>query len=65
MLLFCYHYDPATGSYGATVLTIVRAGAIATVLAFAIFLTVSLRRDHAVAMAVTTGAGPVSPGHRT
>jgi protein SCO1/2 len=65
VLLFCYHYDPATGSYGATVLTIVRAGAIATVLAFAIFLTVSLRRDHAVAMAVTTGAGPVSPGHRT
>jgi protein SCO1/2 len=65
VLLFCYHYDPATGSYGATVLTIVRAGAIATVLAFAIFLTVSLRREHALEMAVTTGAGPVSPGHRT
>jgi protein SCO1/2 len=65
VLLFCYHYDPATGSYGATVLTIVRAGAIATVLAFAVFLTVSLRRDHAPAMAVTTGAGPASPGHRT
>jgi protein SCO1 len=65
VLLFCYHYDPETGSYGATVITLVRAGAIATVLAFAIFLTVSLRRDHALAMAVTTGAGPVSPGHRT
>jgi protein SCO1/2 len=65
VLLFCYHYDPATGSYGATVLTMVRAGAIATVLAFAVFLAVSLRRDHALAMAVTTGAGQASPGHRT
>jgi protein SCO1/2 len=65
VLLFCYHYDPATGSYGATVLTIVRAGAIATVLAFAIFLTVSLRRDHALALPASTGAGPASPGHRT
>jgi len=65
VLLFCYHYDPATGSYGATVMTIVRAGAIATVFAFAVFLTVSLRRDHALATAATTGTGPVSPGHRT
>ena len=65
VLLFCYHYDPATGSYGATVMTIVRAGAIATVFAFAVFLTVSLRRDHALEMAVTSRAGPVPPGHRT
>jgi protein SCO1/2 len=65
VLLFCYHYDPATGSYGATVLTMVRAGAIATVLAFAIFLAINVRRDHALAMTVTTGAGQVSPGHRT
>lgn len=48
VLLFCYHYDPATGKYGATVLGIVRIGAIATILAFAIFLTVNLRRDMAV-----------------
>lgn len=47
VLLFCYHYDPSTGTYGASVLTLVRAGAIATVLAFAAFLTVSLRRDYA------------------
>jgi protein SCO1 len=48
VLLFCYHYDPATGKYGATVLGIVRLGAIATIVAFAIFLTVSLRREHAL-----------------
>ncbi len=48
VLLFCYHYDPSSGKYGASVLGIVRAGGIATVLAFAVFLTVSLRRDHAL-----------------
>jgi len=47
VLLFCYHYDPSSGKYGASVLGIVRAGGIATVLAFVVFLTVSLRRDHA------------------
>jgi protein SCO1/2 len=36
-LLFCYHYDPATGKYGMLVLNIVRAGGIATVLALCAF----------------------------
>jgi len=44
-LLFCYHYDPATGKYGASVLRLVRIGGIATVLAFFSFLTISLRRE--------------------
>jgi protein SCO1 len=48
VLLFCYHYDPSTGKYGATVLGIVRMGAVATILAFAIFLTVNVRREMAV-----------------
>jgi protein SCO1/2 len=53
-LLFCYHYDPATGTYGAAVLRLVRLGGIATVLAFLTFLTISLRRERAAAKA----AGP-------
>jgi protein SCO1 len=44
-LLFCYHYDPATGKYGASVLRLVRLAGIATVLAFLSFLTISLRRE--------------------
>jgi protein SCO1 len=48
VLLFCYHYDPATGKYGASVLTLVRIAGIAFILAFAIFLTVNLRRDQAL-----------------
>jgi protein SCO1/2 len=65
VLLFCYHYDPATGKYGASILTMVRIAGVATILAFAIFLTVSLRRDRALGGPVNTGPGSLSPGHRT
>jgi protein SCO1 len=47
VLLLCYHYDPSSGKYGAAVLGLVRLGAVATVLAFLVFLTVSLRRERA------------------
>jgi protein SCO1/2 len=47
MLLLCLHYDPATGKYGATVLTLVRVGGILTVLAMAAFFIVSVRGERA------------------
>jgi protein SCO1/2 len=47
VLLFCYHYDPATGKYGAAVLRLVRIAGVATVLGFLSFLTVTLRRERA------------------
>jgi protein SCO1/2 len=47
VLLLCYHYDPATGKYGATAITMVRIGAVATMMAFFTFLFVSLRRERA------------------
>ena len=56
-LLFCYHYDPATGKYGAAVLRLVRLGGICTVLAFLSFLTISLRRERR--------AGAAGPEFRT
>ena len=46
-LLLCFHYDPTTGKYGPTALTMVRIGAVLTVAAFAVFLFVSLRRERA------------------
>lgn len=49
VLLFCYHYDPETGKYGASVMMLVRLAGIATILAFGIFLTVTLRRERALA----------------
>lgn len=33
LLLFCFHYDPATGKYGLAILRILRATCLATVLA--------------------------------
>ena len=46
-LLLCYHYDPATGKYGASVIGAVRVGAVATLLAFLSFLYISLKRERA------------------
>lgn len=49
VLLLCYHYDPATGKYGAATINAVRVGFIATVTGFLAFLFVSLRRERAEA----------------
>ena len=45
ILLFCYHYDPATGKYGAIVMNIVRAAGATFVLIGGCFLVFALRRD--------------------
>jgi protein SCO1 len=45
LLLFCYHYDPATGKYSLLVTKMVRLAGIATVLALVTFIAVMLRRD--------------------
>jgi protein SCO1 len=45
ILLFCYHYDPATGKYGVVIMNVVRVLAFATVFALGLFMFVSLRRD--------------------
>jgi protein SCO1 len=54
VLLFCYHYDPATGKYGAAVLRLVRISGVATVLGFLSFLTVTLRRERTTNRAART-----------
>jgi protein SCO1 len=51
VLLLCYHYDPSTGKFGATAIGMVRIGAVATVVAFLIFLYVSLKRERTEAHA--------------
>lgn len=50
LLLYCFHYDPATGKYGAIVLNMVRLGGAVTVLALATFMAVMWRRDHRQAL---------------
>lgn len=44
-ILYCYHYDPAKGKYGAIVLNIMRISALATVLVLGGFVIVMFRRD--------------------
>jgi protein SCO1/2 len=45
LLLFCYHYDPATGKYGLLVTNLVRLGGIATVLVLAGGIWIMLRGE--------------------
>lgn len=44
-LLFCFHYDPATGKYGAVVMNLVRFAGAAFALICGLFLFVVWRRD--------------------
>jgi protein SCO1/2 len=45
ILLFCYHYDPKTGKYGAAVINLLRAAAILMIAVFAIGGWLLFRRD--------------------
>ena len=45
LLLFCFHYDPATGKYGAVAMNIVRVAGAGFVLLCGGFLAIVLRRD--------------------
>jgi protein SCO1/2 len=45
ILLYCYHYDPATGRYGNVVIGSMRALALATLLSLGGFIVLMLRRD--------------------
>src|SRR5579883_2600094 len=45
ILLFCYHYDPATGKYGAIAMSSLRAASTLTIVALVIGLTILWRRE--------------------
>ena len=48
LLLYCYHYDPATGKYGAAVMNMMRVGGVVTLIAIVTMFIVMRRRNHAV-----------------
>jgi protein SCO1/2 len=48
VLLYCYHYNPETGKYGAMVANILRLAAAATILIMGIFLFILWRLDPSV-----------------
>ena len=45
VLLYCYHYEPATGSYSLVAMNAVRMGGAVTMVALFGFVAISLRRD--------------------
>jgi protein SCO1/2 len=44
VLLYCYHYDPNTGKYGAAIFKILRLSGAATILIMGVFLGILIRR---------------------
>ena len=55
-VLFCYLYDPTTGSYGFAVMTAVRVAALLTLAGLGAFILMNLRRERRQDRAVKTAA---------
>jgi protein SCO1/2 len=50
VLLYCYHYEPTTGTYSLVAMNAVRLGGAVTVALLLGFVGMSLRRDHRAAV---------------
>lgn len=48
LLLYCFHYDPSTGKYGLAILSVIRLGAVATLLGMGAMGFVFWRRNKRV-----------------
>jgi protein SCO1/2 len=57
LLLYCYHYDPATGKYGAVVINMIRLGGVATLMAM-VALFFLLRRYSADRIRLSDSRSP-------
>jgi len=49
VLLYCYHYDPRSGKYGAVVSNVLKLGGLATMLILGTFVLVMFRADRSAA----------------
>ena len=49
VLLYCYHYDPRTGKYGAVIANILKLAGLATMLILGTFMFVMFRFDRKTA----------------
>jgi len=55
VLLFCYHYDPSSATYSASILKIMRVAAALTVLVLVAAILIFRRRDHRASRANLEG----------
>ncbi len=51
VLLYCFHYDPETGTYTAVAMNIMRLGALITVALIGLFLMIQFKRERRTAAA--------------
>ena len=56
LLLFCYHYDPATGKYGAQIMRVMRVAGVITLLGILAMVLLLKGRNTNVEMPKTGGA---------
>jgi protein SCO1/2 len=59
LLLFCYQYDPTKARYSATILTVIRMGAVVTLLCMAVGFVIFRRREHYAGR--SRNSGPLPP----
>ena len=45
ILLYCYHYDPATGKYGLLISRVIKAAGALTVLSLGLVIAILFRRE--------------------
>ena len=57
LVLYCYHYDPATGKYGPVIMNILRLAGVLTVLAIAALVLVLRRRSRGESWESEIGVG--------
>ena len=62
VLLFCFHYDPTAGRYGAAVMNFVRAGGVLTVIVLGLFFAVLIRGEKRRRLLVAAGPNVNSNG---
>ena len=56
LLLYCYHYDPATGRYGVAIMKVMRIAGVATLLGLAVMILLLKSRNPKLAEVKTGGA---------
>lgn len=63
--LYCFHYDPRTGRYGAVVTNIMRLAGLTTVLVLGSFLVIMFRREsRGLGVAASGSSAEPKDGHR-